>query len=87
MCVREEIPENVIQQNRPAITNWLEEREGRGEETANMAQFVDFLTQKANVSREDAIRVSMTRVLGLVYLSLMFSGSRNVLHKTYLCVL
>ncbi|XP_052765956.1 zinc finger ZZ-type and EF-hand domain-containing protein 1-like isoform X1 [Mya arenaria] len=54
--IKEEIPENIIQQNRHAIVRWLEDKESKGEETVSMAQFVDFLTQKTSVSKDDAIR-------------------------------
>ena len=60
MYFREEIPENVIQQHRYQIIRWLDDREAKSEETVTLAQFCDMLMNKPGVSREDAIRVSLS---------------------------
>ncbi|XP_060607279.1 zinc finger ZZ-type and EF-hand domain-containing protein 1-like [Ruditapes philippinarum] len=54
--IKEDIPENVIQQHRYQIIRWLDDREAKSEETVTLAQFCDMLMNKPGVSREDAIR-------------------------------
>ncbi|KAL3875978.1 hypothetical protein ACJMK2_033871 [Sinanodonta woodiana] len=53
--IKEEIPENVIQQHRYQIVRWLDDRESKNEETVTLAQFCDMLMAKG-VNRDEAIR-------------------------------
>lgn len=53
--IKEEIPENVLQQYRFQIVRWLEDRESKMEETLTIAHFCDWLMNKG-VSRDDAIK-------------------------------
>lgn len=59
VCEREDIQENVIQQNRQQLIRWLEDQESKGEEMVTLAQFCDMLMLRPGVGREDAIRVRM----------------------------
>ncbi|XP_061181596.1 zinc finger ZZ-type and EF-hand domain-containing protein 1-like [Saccostrea echinata] len=53
--IKEEVPENVLQQYRFQILRWLEDRENKLEETLTISQFCDWLQNKG-VSREEAAR-------------------------------
>ena len=53
--VKDDLPENPIQQHHVHIIRWLEERLQRGEETITLGQFCDIL-QGRSVSKEDSIK-------------------------------
>ncbi|KAL5009613.1 hypothetical protein ScPMuIL_011918 [Solemya velum] len=53
--IKEEIPENIIQQYRYQIVRWLEDRETKLEETVTLSQFCDMLINKG-VNRDEAIK-------------------------------
>ena len=57
---REDIQENVIQQNSQQLLRWLEDQEMKGEEIITLAQFCDMLMLRPGVGREEAIRVGCT---------------------------
>ncbi|XP_011420402.3 zinc finger ZZ-type and EF-hand domain-containing protein 1 isoform X2 [Magallana gigas] len=53
--IKEEVPENVLQQYRFQILRWLEDKENKMEETLTISKFCDWLQNKG-VSREEAAR-------------------------------
>ena len=53
--VKDDLPENPIQQHHVHIIRWLEERLQRGEGTITLGQFCDIL-QSRSVSKEDSIK-------------------------------
>ncbi|XP_064597879.1 zinc finger ZZ-type and EF-hand domain-containing protein 1-like [Liolophura sinensis] len=53
--MKDEIPENVLQQHCSHILKWLEDRDARMEETISLAQFCDMLSSRG-VSKEEAVK-------------------------------
>ncbi|XP_077980047.1 zinc finger ZZ-type and EF-hand domain-containing protein 1-like [Glandiceps talaboti] len=52
--IKDELPENVVQQHHSHLVRWLEDRQTRNEETISLTQFCDFLMNRS-VGREECI--------------------------------
>ena len=53
--VKDDLPENPVQQHHGHLIRWLEERQQQGEETITLAQFCDTL-QARSVSKEESVK-------------------------------
>ncbi|XP_070581030.1 zinc finger ZZ-type and EF-hand domain-containing protein 1-like isoform X2 [Ptychodera flava] len=52
--IKDDVPENVVQQHHSHLVRWLEDRQTRNEETISLSQFCDFLMNRS-VGREECI--------------------------------
>ncbi|XP_077868975.1 zinc finger ZZ-type and EF-hand domain-containing protein 1-like [Saccoglossus kowalevskii] len=52
--IKDDVPENVVQQHHSHLVRWLEDRQTRNEEAISISQFCDFLMNRS-VGREECI--------------------------------